>query len=85
MFGGLIPDHSRRSQALVQTIIGLARSLEIGVVAEGVETREQMEFLRRAGCDRAQGFFFHRPMARAEAENYLRASCARPGPPPHGN
>jgi diguanylate cyclase (GGDEF)-like protein len=64
----------RRSKALVQTIIGLAHSLKIGVVAEGVETRAQLEVLQRAGCDRVQGFLFHRPMPAVEAENFIKTT-----------
>ena len=45
-------------QSLVGAIISMAHSLEIGVVAEGVETREQAEFLRERGCDELQGFLF---------------------------
>ena len=63
-----------RAQALVQTIIGLAHSLEIEVVAEGVETRAQLDFLQRAGCDRAQGYFFRPPMPALEAENYIKTA-----------
>jgi len=48
--------------ALTQGIVGLAKSLKLRVVAEGVETAGQLEFLRAAGCDEAQGFFFSRPL-----------------------
>jgi diguanylate cyclase (GGDEF)-like protein/PAS domain S-box-containing protein len=48
--------------AIVQAIVGMAQALKLGVVAEGVETHEQLAELRRLGCDGAQGYFFARPM-----------------------
>ena len=46
---------------LVAAMIGMARSLKLRVVAEGVETLEEMEFLRAHQCDEAQGYYFSRP------------------------
>src|SRR6185295_10806407 len=46
---------------IVQTIIGMAQSLGIDVVAEGVETVEQLDFLKRHGCRSFQGYLFSRP------------------------
>jgi predicted signal transduction protein with EAL and GGDEF domain len=48
--------------AIVKSVIGLARDLQIGIVAEGVESAEQLDFLRRANCDEVQGYFIGRPM-----------------------
>jgi diguanylate cyclase (GGDEF)-like protein/PAS domain S-box-containing protein len=48
-------------QAIVAAIIGMARSLDIATIAEGIETSEQAAILRRLGCDRGQGFHFARP------------------------
>jgi diguanylate cyclase (GGDEF)-like protein/PAS domain S-box-containing protein len=54
--------------ALVSTIIGLAHSLKLKVIAEGVETEEQSRLLRLLNCDDLQGFFFSRPLPSAEFE-----------------
>ncbi len=50
------------SAALVEAIINMARSLNLDVVAEGVETDAQMEFLRSRDCDFAQGYYFSKPL-----------------------
>ncbi|MNL81048.1 Oxygen sensor protein DosP [compost metagenome] len=51
------------------------------VVAEGVETLEQLEFLRERGCDGYQGYYFSRPVPAAEFGGLLRGALAgRPGP-----
>jgi diguanylate cyclase (GGDEF)-like protein/PAS domain S-box-containing protein len=64
---------SPRSAApdLVRTIVALARELEKPVVAEGVETAEQVAFLRELGCAAAQGFFFSPPLDGAGARDLL--------------
>ena len=48
--------------AIVKTIITLSRNLGLKVVAEGVETNAQLEFLRQQGCEEAQGYYFSRPV-----------------------
>jgi diguanylate cyclase (GGDEF)-like protein/PAS domain S-box-containing protein len=59
--------------AIVGAIIALARSMDIKVVAEGVETESQAEFLDRSGCDFAQGYFFSPPVAPEEIRKLLLA------------
>ena len=49
--------------AIVKSVIGLARDLRIDVVAEGVETTEQLEYLRQANCDEVQGYLIGRPVS----------------------
>lgn len=56
--------------AIVQSIIALANGLELNVIAEGVETEEQMNALSNAGCHTYQGYFFSRPLQLQEFENY---------------
>ena len=53
---------AENSQAIIQAIIGLGRALTLTVTAEGVETQEQLDLLRKYGCDEAQGYFLNRPM-----------------------
>lgn len=63
--------HDRAAARLVPTIIGLARAFDLVTVAEGVETREQLQFLGRAGCDQSQGYLHARPMPAADLEALL--------------
>src|SRR5690606_32366912 len=70
-------------------IVGLARTLDIEVIAEGVETLRQHEQLQVLGCDRAQGFLLGRPRPLAQELDHTRvrpaAACApaaRPRPAP---
>ena len=57
--------------AIADTIIRMAHSLKLEVIAEGVETREQLEFLRNLQCDKFQGFLISRPVTSAEVEEFL--------------
>jgi diguanylate cyclase (GGDEF)-like protein len=54
--------HSHDDVALVRAIIAIAKSLNIGVIAEGVETQEQLECLLKEGCSEIQGYLYARPM-----------------------
>ena len=58
--------------AIVEAIIGLSRSLGLQTIAEGVETVEQLDFLRRKGCHEVQGYYYARPMAAAPFEAFVR-------------
>ena len=53
---------SAHTRAIVSTIVFLARSLKLSTVAEGIEKKEELEFLQKLGCHQYQGFFFSRPV-----------------------
>lgn len=61
-----------RDQAVVRTIIAMARSLELDVIAEGVETKEQQERLLMKGCNNFQGYLFSKPLPLAAFEAMLK-------------
>ncbi|RQH04990.1 putative bifunctional diguanylate cyclase/phosphodiesterase [Paraburkholderia dinghuensis] len=63
--------HDEESAVICSAILGLARSLNLDVVAEGVETSEQLAFLRKQGCTMAQGYYFSRPRLVDDLEKWL--------------
>ena len=59
------------SATLVRTIIGMAKSLNLGLVAEGVESEDQVAFLTAEGCNVLQGYYYARPMPVSELNIFL--------------
>lgn len=57
--------------AIVDAIVAMAHSLKLNVIAEGVETREQLEFLRQRKCQQAQGYYFARPLDPQQFEAFI--------------
>jgi diguanylate cyclase (GGDEF)-like protein len=80
----LICDVARdgRVAKLVSSMLHAARALGVRIVAEGVEDEAQAIFLRAAGCDRMQGYWFARPMPGDEMDAQLRAARVEPMPRP---
>ncbi|MFO1419155.1 MAG: EAL domain-containing protein, partial [Methylotetracoccus sp.] len=65
--------------AISEAIINLSKSLGLQVVAEGVETVEQWEFLKQKGCDLMQGFIISKPLSGEEFITWLRSNCRQVG------
>jgi len=63
---------------LTQAIIAMGKSLSLTVVAQGVETKEQADFLRTHACDEIQGFYFNKPMSAAQFTALLQAQESDP-------
>ena len=65
---------NEEAAAIVRAVIGLGHGLRMATVAEGVETAEQLAFLKGEGCEEVQGYYLGRPMALAELR-LLLARC----------
>jgi EAL domain-containing protein (putative c-di-GMP-specific phosphodiesterase class I) len=65
------------SRTIAETIIVMAHKLGLKVIAEGIETQEQMEFLIHAGCDYGQGFFFSHPLPAEQMDDMLSRDAFR--------
>jgi diguanylate cyclase (GGDEF)-like protein len=59
------------SQAIIRAVTGLAQSLRISTVIEGIETEDQLKMAKAEGCDEAQGYLFSKPMPEAEVAEFL--------------
>ena len=68
--------HSEEAERVLMAILGISSALRLRTVAEGVETRPQLEALQRHGCIEAQGYLFARPLTPAAAEALLAASTS---------
>jgi len=64
---------NRDDGAIVQAVLTLARNMGLRVVAEGVETNEQVAYLRSLECGQLQGYYFSRPLAAAAMERWILA------------
>ena len=64
-------DKGETDKAMVNAIVRMAQAMGLRITAEGVETRDQLDFLQTLGCDEAQGYYFSRPKPAAEIESFL--------------
>ena len=68
---------SEKETRMLRTIIDMANALNLDTIAEGVETEEQLSWLGEAGCGKAQGFYFSKPLSWADAEKLIRKERAK--------
>ena len=69
--------HSRDDVAITRAVIAMAHSLEMNVIAEGVELREQLDVLRKEGCDEFQGYLCRPPLAEEDLIRFIRDGGTR--------
>ena len=67
-----ISSGSQKDKSIIIGMIHLAKKLDIIVLAEGVETKEQFDFLREHGCNMIQGYYFYKPMAAHDIETMIK-------------
>jgi len=67
-----ISSGSQKDKSIIKGMINLAKNLDIIVLAEGVETKEQFDFLREHGCNMIQGYYFYKPMAAHDIEMMIK-------------
>jgi len=70
--------HDPHDAAIASTVVTLGHSLQLSVIAEGVETADQLEFLRNMGCDEIQGYYLSKPLPVEAASDLLHTALARP-------
>ncbi|MFI4930416.1 MAG: EAL domain-containing protein [Burkholderiales bacterium] len=77
--------NDNEDRAITEAIIAMGKSLGLNVVAEGVETVQQLDFLRHKDCDEMQGFYFSKPVAPDDLAQLLRRHQAAPAAPAGSN
>lgn len=72
-----LTDMSLRSKRIISSIVSMAKNIRMVTLAEGVETKDQVDFLRRIGCDRLQGYYFSKPLPYGEILKVLEEKNVR--------
>ncbi|HHU77673.1 MAG TPA: EAL domain-containing protein [Clostridiales bacterium] len=72
--------HDKTNSAIVDAILTLAKKLDILAIAEGIETDEQLDFLKKSGCRYGQGYYFSVPLPPAECKKLIQARYLIPKP-----
>jgi len=62
----------KKDEAIIKVIIALGKNLGLKIIAEGVETKQQLDFLRAEMCDEIQGYYYYKPMPACEIEEIMR-------------
>jgi EAL domain-containing protein (putative c-di-GMP-specific phosphodiesterase class I) len=65
-------DKNIEDRKIMEMIVRLSHELGMEVLAEGIETKEQLEQIKEIGCDYAQGYYFYKPMPKEEFEELMR-------------
>ena len=68
---------SGKGRLILEQVAGMVNKLELGLLAEGVETKEQIELLKSIGCDQVQGYFYAKPMPQEEFFELLKKQNIR--------
>jgi len=68
---------NKESRAIIRAVVGLGSSLGMSTTAEGVETREELDYMKRQGCTEAQGYFFSKPCPAKEVNALLAKQAAQ--------
>ena len=67
---------SSKGKLILEQVVSMANGLELGLLAEGVETKDQVELLQKIGCDQVQGYYYAKPMPKEEFYELLRKQNA---------
>ena len=68
----MVSDYESRENVVIKDIISMVKHLGFVCLAEGAEDKNQIEFLRKAGCDKVQGYYYSKPVSKDEYLNLLK-------------